>query len=99
MPKTGGICAVEAEGPPCRAPGNTPASTECLTRSDKGIFNRIERTQSKIESLNIDNKRFKLVSSMFTLFLNLMLDVTESLSQGMGNLLRVRYSLLLRSNS
>ena len=77
----------------------TSQGTECLTGSDKGMFHRSGRTLNKIESLNIENKTFKLVLSMFTLFLNLMLDVTESLSQGMGNLLRVQYSLLLRSNS
>ena len=65
------------------------------------MFDWSKKALNMIDNLNIKNKRFKLVLSMFTLFLNLMLDVTESLSQGMGNLLqRVRdYNLLLKSNS
>jgi len=61
---------------------DTSKSTECLTRSDDGVFCWTERTKNKMEDLTIENKRFKLVLSMFTLFLNLMLDVTESLLQG-----------------
>lgn len=57
-------------------------NTECLTRFDDGTFCWTARTKNKMEDLTIKNKRFKLVLSMFTLFLNLMLDVTESLSQG-----------------
>ena len=79
---------------------DTSQSTECLTRSDKGLFNCSERTQDKIKSLNIKNKRFELVLSIFTLFLNLMLDVTKSLLQGtcFKEFMR-NYNLLLNSNS
>ena len=78
---------------------DTSQSTECLTRSDKKMFNWSERMLNKIESLNINNKRFKLVLSMFTLFLNLMLDNTESVVQGTCSEEFMRdYNLLLKSN-
>ena len=69
-------------------------------QSDKGMFHWSERTLDKIESENIRNKRFELVLSMFTLFLNLMLDVTESLLQGtcFEEFMR-EFNLLLKSNS
>ena len=79
---------------------DTSQSTECLTRLDKGMFYWSERTLNKIESANNDDKRFELVLSMFTLFLSLMLDVTESLSQGtcFEEFMR-EFNFLLKSNS
>ena len=64
------------------------------------MFHRSGRTLNKIESLNMENKTFKLVLSMFTLFLNLMLDVTESLLQGtcFEEFMR-EFNFLLKSNS
>ena len=35
-----------------------------------------------MESVTIENKQFKFVLSMLSLFLNLMMDVDKSLSQG-----------------
>ena len=75
-------------------------STECLTRLNKGMFHWSERTLNKIESVNNDDKRFELVLSMFTLFLNLKLDVMESLLQGtcFKDFMR-EFNFLLKSNS
>ena len=61
---------------------DTSKSTECLTRLDDGMFSWTKRTRNKMDDTTIKNKRFKLVLSMFMLFLNLVLDVTESLLQG-----------------
>ena len=79
---------------------DTSQSTECLTRLNKGMFHWSKRTLNKIQSANNDDKRFELVLSMFTLFLKLMLDVTESLSQGtcFEEFMR-EYNFLLKSNS
>ena len=57
-------------------------SIDCLTRSNGGMFVWSERTINKMESATIENKRLKFVLSMFALFLNLMLDIEESLLQG-----------------
>ena len=79
---------------------DTSQSTECLTRSDKGMFNWNERTLDKIKSLNVKKKRFKLVLRMFTLFLNLILDITEYLlRENCFNKFMRSYNLLLKSNS
>lgn len=46
------------------------------------MFNLSKGTLNKIESSATENKMMKLVLSMFTLFLNLMLDSHDSLLQG-----------------
>ena len=71
-----------------------------MTRLNKGMFHWSERKLNKIKSVNNNDKRFELVLSMFTLFLNLMLDVTESLSQGtcFEEFMR-EFNFLLKSNS
>ena len=79
---------------------DTSQSTECLTRSDKRMFHWSERMLNKIKSLTIKKKRLKLVLSIFTLFLSLMLDVNDSLSQGSCfEEFMKDYNLLLKSNS
>ena len=59
-----------------------------------------ERAQNKLESLNIKNKRFKPVLSMFALFLSLIFDAMESHLRGTCFEEFVRdYNLLLESTS
>ena len=60
---------------------NPTSNTECLTRLIKGAFHWSERTTNKLESVSIEDKRMRLVVSMFSLFLNLMLDVDDNLSE------------------
>ena len=60
---------------------NPTSNTKCLTRSSKGILDWSERTTNKIESVSIEDKQMRLVVSMFSLFLNLMLDVDDNLSK------------------
>ena len=57
-------------------------SIDCLTRSNGGRFVWSERTMNKTESATTEDKLLKFVLSMFALFLNLILDVKESLLQG-----------------
>ena len=52
-----------------------------LTRTSGGMFHWSERTINKIESVSVEDKRMRLVVSMFSLFLNLMLDKDDNLSQ------------------
>ena len=60
---------------------NPSSNTECLTRTSGGLFHWSERTINKIESVSVEDKRMRLVVSMFSLFLNLMLDKDDNLSQ------------------
>ena len=46
------------------------------------MFYWSERALSKIERLTMESKRMKLILSMITQFLNLMLDSDDGLSQG-----------------
>ena len=55
---------------------------EVITRPSDGMFCWSKRTLHRMESVNIENKQFKLVLSMLSLFLSLMLDFDETLSQG-----------------
>ena len=57
-------------------------NNECLTRPDNGMFTWSKRTMTKLESVTAQDKHLKLVLSMFALFLNLILDSDDSLSQG-----------------
>jgi hypothetical protein len=54
----------------------------CLTRLNGGMFYWNEQTLTKLDSVTVQEKQLKLVMSMIALFLNLMLDVGDSLSQG-----------------
>ena len=57
-------------------------NNDCLTRLSKGLLRWNKGALNKIESSTTEGKMMKLVLSMFTLFLNLMLDSQDSLSQG-----------------
>ena len=57
-------------------------NNEFLTRPDNGMFSWGERTMTKLESVTAQDKYLKLVLSIFALFLNMMLDLNGSLSQG-----------------
>ena len=57
-------------------------NNKCMTRPNDGIFHWSEQTNNKIDSLTTEDTHLKLVTSMFALFLNLMLDTDDSLSQG-----------------
>ena len=61
---------------------NPSSNTECLARTSRGMFHSSERTINKIETVSVEDKQMRLVVSMFSLFLNLMLDVDYNLSQG-----------------
>ena len=56
--------------------------SDCLTRLSGGAFHWSEQTINKFDSTNGQDKRLTLVLSMCAQFLNLMLDVEDSLSQG-----------------
>ena len=60
---------------------NPSSNTECLTRTSGVIIHWSKRTINKIESVSVEDKRMRLVVSMFSLFLNLMLDKDDNLSQ------------------
>ena len=55
---------------------------DVITRASNGMFCWSKRTKHRMESVTIENKQFKFVLSMLSLFLNLMMDIDESLSQG-----------------
>ena len=61
---------------------NPNCNSDCLTRLSNGVFHWSERTINKLHTVNIQDKRLVLVLSMCALFLNLMLDLDDSLSQG-----------------
>ena len=52
-----------------------------VTKLNKGMFYWSEGALNKIDSFTMENKMMKLTLSMFALFLNLMLDKDDSLSQ------------------
>lgn len=58
----------------------------CLTRRENGLFFWSERTMIKLTdssgSGSIEKKQTKLVMCMIGLFLNLMMDTDENLSDG-----------------
>lgn len=56
--------------------------SDCLTRLNDGVFHWSERTTDNIGNTSTHDKRLTLVLSMYALFLNLMLDLEDSLSQG-----------------
>jgi hypothetical protein len=56
--------------------------SDCLTRLSDGMFHWSERTINKLDNTNSQDKRLALVLSMCALFVNLMLDLDDSLSQG-----------------
>ena len=60
---------------------NPTSNTECLTRLGEGTLDWSKRTTNKIKSVSIEDKQMRLVVSMFSLFLNLMLDVDDNLSE------------------
>ena len=56
--------------------------SDCLTRLSDGMFHWSERTINKLDNTNSQDKRLALVLSMCALFVNLMLDLDDSLLQG-----------------
>ena len=56
--------------------------SDCLTRLSDGVFHWSNRTINKLDNTNSQDKWLALVLSMCALFLNLMIDVDDSLSQG-----------------
>jgi hypothetical protein len=58
------------------------SNNDCLTRPSNGLFYWSEGALNKIESSTTENKMMKLILSMLALFLNLMLDSEDGLSQG-----------------
>ena len=76
---------------------NPSGSNDCLTRQENGLFYWSDGTINKIGDAATEEKRMKLVLSMVSLFLNLMLDQDDNLSEGshfedfMGN-----YNLLAK---
>ena len=57
-------------------------NNDCLTQTDGGLFCWSEGTINKIGDVAAEDRRLKFVLCMFTLFLNLMMDIDDSLSQG-----------------
>ena len=58
------------------------SNNDCLTRPSNGLFYWSEGALNKIESSTTENKMMKLILSMLALFLNVMLDSEDGLSQG-----------------
>ena len=58
------------------------SNNDCPTRPSNGMFYWSEGALNKIESSTTENKMMKLMLSMLALFLNLMLDSEDGLSQG-----------------
>jgi len=61
---------------------NPSGSNDCLTRQENGLFYWSDGTINKIGDAATEEKRMKLVLSMVSLFLNLMLDQDDNLSEG-----------------
>ena len=61
---------------------NPSSNTECLTRTSRGMFHWSEWTINKTENVSVEDKQMRLVVSMFSLFLNLMLDMDDNLLEG-----------------
>ena len=57
-------------------------ASDYLTRLSDGVLHCSERTIKKLDNTTSQDKRLALVLSMCALFLNLMLDLDDSLSQG-----------------
>ena len=57
-------------------------NNDCLTRPENGLFYWSDGTINKIGDAATEEKRMKLVPSMVSLFLNLMLDQDDNLSEG-----------------
>ena len=57
-------------------------NNDCLTRLENGLFHWSEGTCNKIGNAATEEKRLKLVISMISLFINLMLDLDDNLSEG-----------------
>ena len=58
------------------------SNNDCLTRLSNGLLYWNKGALNKIKSSTTEGKMMKLVLSMFTLFLNLMLDSQDGLLQG-----------------
>ena len=56
--------------------------SDYLTRLSNAVFNWSKRTINKLDNTTSQDTRLALVLSMCALFLNLMLDLDDSLSQG-----------------
>ena len=61
---------------------NPNCGSGCLMRLSDGVFHWSKRAINKLDNTNSQDKRLTLVLRMCALFLNLMLDLDNSLSQG-----------------
>ena len=74
------------------------SNNDCLTRPGNGLFYWSKGALNKIESSTTENKMMKLILSMLDLFLSLMLDSKDGLSQGsFFEEFMLDYNLLIKS--